>query len=43
MEQAIKALKGQPTTPKIGTGFTIITKDNLNSAEGKAAAYKASC
>jgi ribose transport system substrate-binding protein len=43
VQQAIKALKGEPTTPTIKTGFTIITKDNLNTAEGKAAAYKASC
>jgi ribose transport system substrate-binding protein len=43
VQQAIKALKGEPTTPTIKTGFSIITKDNLNSAEGKAAAYKASC
>ena len=42
VQQAIKALKGEPTTPKIGTGFTIITKANLNGA-GKAAAYKANC
>ncbi len=42
VEQAIKALKGEPTTAKIGTGFTIITKDNL-AGEGKAAEYKASC
>lgn len=43
VQQAIKALKGEPTTANIKTGFTIITKDNLNSAEGQAAAYKASC
>lgn len=43
VQQAIKALKGQPTTASIKTGFTIITKDNLSSAEGQAAAYKASC
>jgi ribose transport system substrate-binding protein len=43
VQQAIKALKGEPTTPTIKTGFSIITKDNLNTAEGKAAAYKASC
>jgi ribose transport system substrate-binding protein len=43
VQQAIKALKGEPTTPAIKTGFSIITKDNLNSSEGKAAAYKASC
>jgi ribose transport system substrate-binding protein len=43
VQQAIKALKGEPTTASIKTGFTIITKDNLNSADGQAAAYKASC
>jgi ribose transport system substrate-binding protein len=43
VQQAIKALKGEQTTPTIKTGFTIITKDNLSSAEGQAAAYKASC
>jgi ribose transport system substrate-binding protein len=43
VQQAIKALKGQPTEKNIKTGFTIITKDNLNSPEGQAAAYKASC
>ncbi|MCU1612795.1 MAG: ribose transporter substrate-binding protein [Frankiales bacterium] len=43
VQQAIKALKGQPTTKSIKTGFTIITKDNLTSSEGQAAAYKASC
>lgn len=43
VDQAIKALNGQPTTEKIQTEFTIITKDNMDSAEGKAAAYRASC
>jgi ribose transport system substrate-binding protein len=43
VQQAIKALKGEPTTKSIKTGFTILTKDNLNSSEGQAAAYKASC
>lgn len=43
VQQAIKALKGEPTTKSIKTGFTIITKDNMNSSEGQAAAYKASC
>jgi ribose transport system substrate-binding protein len=43
VQQAIKALKGESTTKTIKTGFTIITKDNLNSSEGQAAAYKASC
>jgi ribose transport system substrate-binding protein len=43
VQQAIKALKGQPTEKSINTGFTIITKDNLDSSEGQTAAYKASC
>jgi ribose transport system substrate-binding protein len=43
VQQAIKALKGQSTEKKIQTGSTIITKDNITSAEGQAAAYKANC
>jgi ribose transport system substrate-binding protein len=43
VQQAIKALKGEPTEKEIGTGFTIITKDNVDSEEGKAAAYKDAC
>lgn len=43
VKQAIAALKGEPNKANIQTGFTIITKDNLDSAEGKGAAYKASC
>jgi len=43
VKQAIAALKGEPNKADIQTGFTIITKDNLDSAEGKDAAYKASC
>lgn len=43
VEQAINALQGKSVTPKIQTGFTIITKDNMDSAEGQAAAYKSSC
>lgn len=42
VKQAILALKGQPTTKDIQTGFTIITKANL-ATKGKDAAYKASC
>jgi ribose transport system substrate-binding protein len=42
VEQAINALKGKSTTKKIQTGFTIITKDNMNTT-GKAAIYKSSC
>jgi ribose transport system substrate-binding protein len=41
VEQAIAALKGDQTKPKIGTGFTVITKDNL--AQNQDAVYKSSC
>jgi ribose transport system substrate-binding protein len=41
VEQAVAALKGQPTKPKIGTGFTVLTKDNL--AANSNAVYKSSC
>jgi ribose transport system substrate-binding protein len=41
VDQAIAALSGQPTKPKIGTGFSVITKDNL--AQNQDAVYKASC
>jgi ribose transport system substrate-binding protein len=41
VEQALKALKGEDTTPEIGTGFSVITEDNL--AENQDAVYKASC
>jgi ribose transport system substrate-binding protein len=43
VDQAYAALTGKATTPKIGTKFTIITKDNLNSAASQAAIYKTSC
>jgi ribose transport system substrate-binding protein len=43
VQQAIKALKGEANEAKIQTGSTIITKDTIDSPEGKAAAYKASC
>jgi ribose transport system substrate-binding protein len=41
VQQAVAALKGEPTKPKIGTGSTILTKDNL--AENRDAVYKSSC
>jgi ribose transport system substrate-binding protein len=41
VEQAIAALKGEQTKPKIGTGFSVITKDNLD--QNQDALYKASC
>jgi ribose transport system substrate-binding protein len=43
VDQAIAALTGKPTTPKIGTKFTIITTANLSSAASQAAIYKTSC
>lgn len=41
VEQALAALKGETTKPKIGTGFSVITKDNLD--QNQDALYKASC
>jgi ribose transport system substrate-binding protein len=43
VDQAVAALSGKPTTPKIGTKFTIITTANLSSAASQAAIYKTSC
>ena len=43
VDQAYAALTGKPTTAKIGTKFTIITKDNLSTAASQAAIYKTSC
>jgi ribose transport system substrate-binding protein len=43
VDQAYAALTGKPTTPKIGTKFTIITKANLTSPQSQAAIYKTSC
>ena len=41
VEQAVNALTGKPTTKKIGTESTTITKDNL--ADNQDALYKPSC
>ena len=41
VQQAVAAIKGEPTKPEIGTGFTTITKDNL--AQNQDALYKSSC
>ena len=43
VDQAIDALSGNPTTPKIGTKFTIINSANLTSAASQAAIYKTAC
>src|SRR4029453_15050285 len=41
VDEAVAALDGGTVTPKVQTGFTIITKDNIDG-EGGAAAYTAS-
>jgi ribose transport system substrate-binding protein len=41
VEQAVKALNGEQTTPQIGTESVSITKDNL--AESQDSLYKSSC
>ena len=43
VDQAIAALKGNPVTASIKTEFTILTKANIDSADGQAAVYKSSC
>jgi ribose transport system substrate-binding protein len=40
LDQAVLALDGGQTTPKIQTGFTVITKDTVASSD---AVYKSSC
>jgi ribose transport system substrate-binding protein len=42
VDEAVAALDGGQVAPKIQTGFTTITKDNLD-AEGGQAAYKSNC
>jgi ribose transport system substrate-binding protein len=41
VQQAVAALKDEPTKPKIGTGSVILTKDNL--AQNPDAVYKSDC
>jgi ribose transport system substrate-binding protein len=43
VDQAVAALKGQPVTKSIGTGFTVLTQANLNTPQGQAAVYKSGC
>ena len=43
IDQAVAALRGQPTKKKITTGFTILTKANVDTPAGKAAQYRAVC
>jgi ribose transport system substrate-binding protein len=41
VEQAYNALEGKPTTKKIGTGFEVVTKDNLDQMQDVL--YKSTC
>ena len=41
VQQAVAALNGDATKKKIGTGSTILTKDNLS--ENSDATYQSSC
>jgi ribose transport system substrate-binding protein len=41
VQQAVAAIKGETTKPEIGTGFSTITKDNLD--QNQDALYKSSC
>jgi ribose transport system substrate-binding protein len=41
VEQAYNALEGKPTTKEIGTGFEVVTKDNLSQMQDVL--YKPSC
>ena len=43
VEQAIAALKGEPAQKKIGTGFVVVTKENMNDPDVKPFLYKSSC
>jgi ribose transport system substrate-binding protein len=43
VEEALKAINGQKNTKKITTGFTILTKANVDSPAGKAGQYLSKC
>lgn len=43
VEQAVAALRGEPTESTIQTGFSIITKETLGTEEGQAALYASAC
>ena len=43
VEQAIAALKGEPVQKKIGTGFVVVTKENMNNPDVEPFLYKSSC
>lgn len=43
VQQAVAKLNGEPTEKKITTGFTILTKKNVDTKAGKAAQYRSKC
>jgi ribose transport system substrate-binding protein len=43
VQEALKAIKGQKNTKKITTGFTILTKANVDTPAGKAGQYLSKC
>jgi ribose transport system substrate-binding protein len=43
VEQAIAALKGEQVQKKIGTGFVVVTKENMNDPDVRPFLYKSSC
>jgi ribose transport system substrate-binding protein len=43
VEQAIAALKGEPVQKKIGTGFVVVTKENMSEPDVQPFLYKSSC
>lgn len=43
VEQAIAALEGGSPEAVIQTGFTVLTAENIDSAEGQAAVYQSKC
>jgi ribose transport system substrate-binding protein len=43
VEQAIAALKGESVQKKIGTGFVVVTKENMNNPDVQPFLYKSNC
>ena len=43
VDQAMNALDGKSVTKKIGTGFVVVTKTNMNDPNVSKFLYKSSC
>jgi ribose transport system substrate-binding protein len=43
VDQAVAALDGKPTTKKIGTGFVVVSKQNMTTPSVSQYLYKSSC